>query len=73
MIRRVLSILILFVIVIVSFAETMVWLLGTELKISNDYLNLGVFVLSLIALFILSGGRNKNENHKKIYTIPQKK
>lgn len=67
MIRRILSILILFVIVVLSFAETMVWLLGTDLGISNDYLTLGVFGLSLVALIILSGGRSKNDSQKKIY------
>ena len=67
MIRRILSILILFVIVVLSFAETMVWLLGTDLRVSNDYLTLGVFVLSLLALLILSGGRSKNDSQKKIY------
>ena len=67
MIRRILSILILFVIVVLSFAETMVWLLGTDLGISNDYLTLGVFGLSLITLIILSGGRSKNDSQKRIY------
>ncbi|KAF0091499.1 MAG: hypothetical protein FD141_1288 [Fusobacteria bacterium] len=67
MIRRILSILILFIIVVLSFAETMVWLLGTDLGISNDYLTLGVFGLSLVALIILSGGRSKNDSQKKIY------
>lgn len=67
MIRRILSILILFVIVVLSFAETMVLLLGTDLRISNDYLTFGVFGLSLIALILLSGGRSKNDSQKKIY------
>lgn len=67
MIRRILSILILFVIVVLSFAETMVWLLGTDLGVSNDYLTLGVFGLSLVALIILSGGRSKNDSQKRIY------
>ncbi len=67
MIRRILSILILFIIVVLSFAETMVWLLGTDLRISNDYLTLGVFGLALVALIILSGGRSKNDSQKKIY------
>ncbi|MDD2370638.1 MAG: hypothetical protein PHQ32_01395 [Firmicutes bacterium] len=67
MIRRILSILILFVIVVLSFAETMVWLLGIDLNVSNDYITLGVFVLSLITLFILSGGNSKKDTEKKIY------
>jgi uncharacterized alkaline shock family protein YloU len=67
MIRRILSILILFVIVVLSFAETMVLLLGTDLGISNDYLTYGVFGLSLFALILLSGGRSKNDSQKKIY------
>lgn len=67
MFRRFMSILILFVIVVLSFAETMVWLMGTELQMPNEYLTLGVFVLSLLALLILSGGRSKNDGSRKIY------
>ncbi len=67
MIRRILSIIILFIIVVLSFAETMVWLLGINLNVSNEYITLGVFVLSLITLFILSGGSSKKDSQKKIY------
>jgi len=67
MLRRILSILILFIIVVLTFAETMVWLLRIDLNISNDYINLGVFVLSLISLFILSGGSSKKDSQKKIF------
>ena len=67
MIRRILSILILFIIVVLTFAETMVWLLDIDLNLSNNYINLGVFALSLLTLFILSGGSNKKESQKKIY------
>lgn len=67
MIRRGLAIIIMFAIVVISFIETMLWLLQAEIRISNEMLTVIILVISLLGLFILTGGRKKKEIDKKLW------
>ena len=67
MIRRGLALLIMFVIVVVSFMETMLWLLNAEISISREMMTVIILVISLIGLFVLTGGRSKKDKEKKIW------
>lgn len=64
--RRILSILLLFGIVVVTFLEAMLWLLKEDIGISVNMLNLGVFAAALLALFILTGSSKKSDRQNKI-------
>lgn len=66
MIRRYLTLLIMFFIVIISFVEAMLWLLKAEISVSRELMTVGILVISLIGLFILTGGRSKKDKDKKI-------
>ena len=64
MIRRGLSLLIMFIVVVVSFLETMLWLLKAEISVSREIMTLGIFIISLLGLFILTGGRKKKDHER---------
>ena len=66
MIRRGLALIIMFFIVVISFVETMLWLLKAEISVSRELMTVGILVISLIGLFILTGGRSKKDKDKKI-------
>lgn len=65
MIRRILFIFLLFIIASISFVEAMQWLVKFDIGVSSEMLNLGIFVIALIALFILTGGSRKNDSQYK--------
>ncbi len=67
MIRRGLSLLIMFIVVVVSFLETMLWLLKAEISVSREIMTLGIFIISLLGLFILTGGRKKKDHERNIF------
>lgn len=72
MIRRGLVLLIMFFIVVISFLETMLWLLDAEISISREIMTLGILTISLIGLFILIAGISKKDRYKKILSKEDK-
>ena len=66
MIRRGLVLLIMFFIVVISFIESMLWLLKAEISVSREFMTVVILVISLIGLFILTGGRSRKDKDKKI-------
>lgn len=67
MIRRIISILLLFLMVAGSFVEAVQRFMDIDLGLPQEYLNLGVLGMALLALFILSGGSSRKDNQNKIY------
>ena len=68
--KKIATIVLLFVILFLSLYEGVLWIIGDTGIISPYFVNIAIFVIAVIAIFVMGSHRPKNE--KKVYVKKDK-